>query len=117
MPLRVKQPFVEKNTYYQHFAWWTTTTGFSKLSIYITLDKFFLRQMDAVVSVNLLMPNIGGKAEKYFVENGIPPLSFDVASIASTDPEVYNFCKKGFIIGVISRLSEEKGLSYSTPSD
>lgn len=87
---------------------WTSTRMFTKIWFYTLLDKFFLKRMDAVVNVNDISPSIGNDRE-FVIENGIPELTFE--SITNDEP-VISFCREGFIIGTVSRLSEEKGLTY-----
>jgi glycosyltransferase involved in cell wall biosynthesis len=96
---------------------WTATRKASKMWVYEMLDKYSLRTMDAVIKVNAMAgPRMSeaGKSRQIreVIENGIPLLAFDPESVKRSDPAVGDFCREGFIIGVISRLSEEKGLLH-----
>lgn len=91
---------------------WTPTKMFSKIWLYTLLDKICLRRMDAIVNVNSLSPRVGGSAEGFVIENGIDELKFNPKHILQSDPKINNFCKDSFVIGVLSRLSKEKGLIY-----
>ena len=91
----------------------TAVRRFTKIWFYFLLDKFFLRRMDAVVNVNSTTKISTGRAERFTIENGIPPLKFiDLNCIAGADCAISRFCKEGFIVGTISRLSPEKGVGY-----
>ncbi len=97
----------------------TSTRKLSKIWFYEMLDKLVLRNVDAIVHVNGFDSpraeggNPGGTVRhQYVIENGIPALTYDPVSAYASDPEVREFCKDGFIIGTICRLSEEKGLVY-----
>lgn len=91
---------------------WTSTKMFSKIWLYTLFDKICLRRMDAVVNVNSFAPVVGGSAERFVIENGIDELKFNPKHILQSDPKINNFCKDSFVIGVLSRLSNEKGLIY-----
>lgn len=94
----------------------TSTQKLSRIWMYEALDSLIMRGMDAVIQVS----DPGGRREHVYpvgkrtfvIENGIPELKFDPSSAFSSDPAVREFCKEGFIIGTISRLSEEKGLVH-----
>jgi glycosyltransferase involved in cell wall biosynthesis len=95
----------------------TSTKKLSKIWFYEVLDWLIMRRMAAVVRVN--KADVSHKNSKYFpgdhscvIENGIPGLKFEPESVMRTDPEVSEFCKDGFVIGTIARLSEEKGLTH-----
>ena len=95
----------------------TSTKKLSKIWLYEAVDSLIIRKMDAVVQVNNTVARNGhgeDRKEKrtFVVENGIPELKFDPASVYASDPAVREFCNSGFIIGTISRLSEEKGLVH-----
>lgn len=91
---------------------WTSTTIFSKIWFYTIIDKFFLRRLDAVVYVNPLAANVIKHGTNFVVANGIPEINFDNRSSTFSDPEIQKFCEHGFVIGTISRLSDEKGLVH-----
>lgn len=95
----------------------TSTQKLSWIWMYEALDSLIMRGMDAVIQVS--DPGIrrghdehSGRGRTFVIENGIPELQFDPASVFSSDPAVREFCKDGFIIGTIARLSEEKGLIH-----
>ncbi|MDH5570149.1 MAG: glycosyltransferase [Gammaproteobacteria bacterium] len=90
---------------------WTSVRKFSKLWIYSLLDKFFLKRLDAVVYVNPLTPNVIHHKKAFHIDNGIPEHQFNRQIIEKTDQETVKFCQDGYIIGCISRLSEEKGIA------
>lgn len=96
---------------------WISVKRFSRMWFYEAIDKLILHKIDGVVQVNSAPrdekdDSSVDKTNKYIVNNGIPELEFDSASISQSDPVVSHFCKEGFVIGTISRLSEEKGLNY-----
>lgn len=91
---------------------WTSVRRFTKMWFYTLLDKFFLKRMDAIVNVNTTTVMDAGKADRFVVENGIPPLKFEPESVMKMDTVTTEFCKDDFIVGAISRLSEEKGIAY-----
>ena len=91
---------------------WTSIRSFTKIWFYTLLDKFFLRRMNAIVNVNSKTMMNTGRAERFIVENGISPLKFDSDFVTRADPAISAFCKEDFIVGSISRLSDEKGIVY-----
>src|SRR3990172_6317940 len=68
--------------------------------------------MNAIVNVNSKTMMNTGRAERFIVENGISPLKFDSDFVTIADPAISAFCKEDFIVGSISRLSDEKGIVY-----
>lgn len=90
---------------------WIQIKRFSKIWVYKLIDGLCLRRLDAVVSVNGLPLDVGG-TDQYDVRNGIPELVFATGRVLDEDKEIKNFIGKGFIVGALSRLSEEKGLFY-----
>jgi len=93
---------------------WTSTSGLSKIKIYEWLDSLSLKYIDAIVLVNKEMlnnPKLKRKKRINYkvINNGIP-----LQEIRRTEPnaEVEGFCKAGFTIGTIGRLSAEKGYNY-----
>ena len=95
----------------------TSTKKLSKIWFYEALDWLIMKRMAAVVRVNRAEEgnhavNCLPDAHSCIIENGIPELKFDQQAVVRTDPEVCEFCKEGFVIGTIARLSEEKGLSH-----
>lgn len=108
---------------------WTTIDGFSKMRLYEWLDSKSLRFIDAVVLVNKAMKS-NPKLKKrkgmnlYVVNNGIPTPGPETSTQVNPNPiqlgqstqfldqTIIDFCKKGFTIGSIGRLSAEKGYRY-----
>jgi len=95
----------------------TSTKKLSKIWFYEVLDWLIMKRMAAVVRVNraeVRRQNVNclPDAHSCIIENGIPELKFEPESIFRTDPDVVKFCKDGFVIGTIARLSEEKGLAH-----
>ncbi len=95
----------------------TSTKKLSKIWFYEVLDCLIMRRMAAVVRVNRAevrqqSVNCLPDAHSCIIENGIPELQFDPQAVFRSDPAVYEFCKDGFVIGTIARLSEEKGLIH-----
>ena len=89
----------------------TSVARLSRIGMYEALDSLIIRGLDAVIEVNEAgLQRRDGKT--FVIENGIPELEFDSASAYSADPVVREFCKNSFIIGTLSRLSEEKGLVH-----
>lgn len=92
---------------------WTAVRRLSRLWWYVVLDKFFLRRMNATVSVNSVACIGSPMAESFVVPNGMTSLTFpDRCVLADSEPELIRFCNGAFVVGVISRLSDEKGLEY-----
>jgi len=110
---------------------WTSTNRFSKLRLYEWLDLRSLRFIDAVVLVSKAMqshkkPCSMSGVNFLVVNNGIPLTdrnqqtdlanSADQPSDSSNQPTldrtIVDFCKHGFTIGSIGRLSKEKGFNY-----
>ncbi len=89
----------------------------SRMRIYEFMDALALRRIDAVVRVaassrtDARYPS-RRNTHNYIINNGIPELIFDSSSIHQSDSAVSAFCKDGFILGTICRLSEEKGVDY-----
>lgn len=95
----------------------TSTKKLSKIWFYEAIDWLIMRRMAAVVRVNRAdarHQNVNHLPDTHscVIENGIPELKFEPESVFRTDPEVSEFCKDGFVIGTIARLSEEKGLIH-----
>lgn len=89
---------------------WTSVNFFSKIGIYTILDKMAIKKLDGVVYVNPIMDNVIGHKNSYHIANGIRIHEFDKNKI--TDEFLIKNTEKEFIIGAISRLSEEKGIIY-----
>jgi glycosyltransferase involved in cell wall biosynthesis len=93
---------------------WTWTGGWDKLKFYEWLDRLSLRFIDTVVVVAETMKNRIGEKKSHVVNNGIPCWENGSSTHLSTtqtsiDSIVANFCREGFVIGAIGRLSSEKG--------
>jgi glycosyltransferase involved in cell wall biosynthesis len=103
---------------------YTSTVGLTKMRLYEWLDTKSLKFINAVVLVshgmlsNLKLKNIPGIDFK-IINNGIPPLLNGNQSLRprsdevpdNADRRIIEFCRKGFIIGAIGRLSKEKAYS------
>ncbi|MFC1863341.1 glycosyltransferase family 4 protein, partial [Thermodesulfobacteriota bacterium] len=81
------------------------------------IDKFCIRKMDAVIWVNFdhslkRDETFLKRTKSFIVENGIPEINFHRTSLTQKNKNIREFCKKGFVIGAIGRLSEEKGHIY-----
>ncbi len=92
---------------------WTNTGEISKLGLYEYVDALSLKYVDAVCVVNQAMhehprlKKLQGKL--HVIPNGIPPLANDVLV---PEDEIADFCRKGFTVVSIGRLSREKGYRY-----
>jgi glycosyltransferase involved in cell wall biosynthesis len=109
--------FIRKKPVVTTLHGWLGVKRFSRMWFYETVDSLILHRLDAVVQVRTYKGEskelaYRGTRNTYTVNNGIPELVFDPASISHSDPVVNDFCKDGFIIGTICRLSAEKGLDY-----
>jgi len=109
---------------------WTSTDRVTRIKIYKWLDLESLKYFDSVVLVNKAMlsdKKIRGKKgiRRSVVYNGIPLLNFNDHSYSDSayitespkekivpETELVEFCKEGFIVGSIGRLSTEKGFEY-----
>lgn len=90
---------------------WTSVDGLSKMRLYEWADGISLRFMDAVCVVSGSMmshPRLCGidPAKIHVVPNGIPRL--DLAEQPPED-DISRFCRSGYTIASIGRLSPEKG--------
>ena len=92
---------------------WIVSKPFSRMAVYVWLDKISIRRMDYVITVNQLMQNflsvrMRNKGKVVTIENGI-------RSQAVTNSKYkQNLLPKGFLlakytIGSVGRLSVEKG--------
>ena len=94
---------------------WTWTGGMTRMRIYEWLDSMSLSFIDRVVAVSSGMkehPRIRDRRGLALevVPNGIPLNSVTVSKDAdSLHPDIVAFCRQGFTIGAIGRLSPEKG--------
>ncbi len=88
---------------------WTSTKGDIKLRLYEWLDRQSLQRIDSVVLVNQAMQKNNRLKKKEFtsINNGISPLQFNRNGIFPNDP-IVTFCREGFIVGSLGRLSREK---------
>lgn len=92
---------------------WTAVRRLSRLWWYVVLDKFFLGRMDATVSVSPAASVRSRMGEAFVVPNGMAPLQFpDRRALADSEPEIVRFCTGAFVVGVIARLSDEKGVEF-----
>jgi glycosyltransferase involved in cell wall biosynthesis len=93
---------------------WTWTGGWDRMRIYEWLDRLSLRFIDRVVVVNRAMSEMVNFKGLHVVNNGIPIAAGDVSGIpeeekCQEDLGIEAFCRGGFTIGAIGRLSPEKG--------
>jgi glycosyltransferase involved in cell wall biosynthesis len=93
---------------------WTWTGGWDRMRIYEWLDRLSLRFIDRVVVVTEGMKDRVGNKRVYVVNNGIPSdesglSTHDSKTYVPIDPTISPFCRDGFTIGAIGRLSPEKG--------
>jgi glycosyltransferase involved in cell wall biosynthesis len=88
---------------------WTSVKSDYKMRFYEWLDRRSLQRIDLVVLVNqAIQKNNHLKLKKFTsINNGLLPPQFNSAEIPTDDP-VLNFCKDGFILGSLGRLSREK---------
>jgi len=95
---------------------WTSETKLSKIWLYEKLDRFCLKRLDGIVSVNATLVDqvqqFIRKAPVLTIENGIPPLLFNREQILQEDAELAGFCRDAFVIGGIGRFSKEKGFTF-----
>ncbi|HIK58852.1 MAG: glycosyltransferase [Verrucomicrobiales bacterium] len=94
---------------------WTNQSLLTKMRVYEWLDAKSLKFSDAVILVSEMLlsnPKLKHKSlnNLSIVSNGIPPL--DEKEPIRHDRRVADFCRQGFIIGTIGRLSPEKGFKY-----
>lgn len=98
---------------------WTWTGGWDRMRVYEWLDRLSLRFIDQVVVVTEAMKAKVGIKNVSVVNNGIP-LDFKNSTGSTNshnainatdpiDPAIAAFCRNGFTIGAIGRLSREKG--------
>ena len=91
---------------------WTCTGKANRMMVYEWLDGLSLARMDCVILVNPAMKdharirNRAGLAVEV-VENGIAEMG--EVTDAELDPDIVDFCKDGFVVGAVGRLSPEKG--------
>jgi len=100
---------------------WTYTGGNTRMRLYECLDAMSLRFIDAVVLVSKAMqhhPKLKGRKGINFqvIHNGIPISDNSRHSHQPNTPDldstIVDFCKIGYSIGSIGRLSTEKGYKY-----
>jgi len=95
---------------------WTSKTRLSKIWLYEKLDKFCLKRVDGIVSVNTKLVDQVQQFIKQSpviaIENGISPLKFNIEKILQEDSKLAEFCRHGFVIGGIGRFSMVKGFHF-----
>lgn len=94
---------------------WTSADSLSKMKLYEWLDSKSLKYIDAVVAVNRRMlshPKLRDLrlANLRVVNNGITPLEFSQG--IELDQKIVDFCRGGFAVGSVGRLSREKGFHH-----
>jgi len=90
---------------------WTGVNGFSKMRLYEWVDGLSLRRADAVCLVSGAMRDLPAiraidPSKVHVVPNGVPELDL---SMSAPEDEIADFCRKGFAVISIGRLSKEKG--------
>ncbi len=95
---------------------WTGTGRLCRMTLYEWLDRKSLRFIDQVTVVSRAMlekRNVGRDARirVAVVHNGISCPNGNGRRFEKDDP-IATFCREGFAIGAIGRLSEEKGYRY-----
>ena len=93
---------------------WTWTGGWDRMRLYECLDRLSLHFIDRVVVVNRAMLGKVRLKRLHVVNNGIPIDGGDISGRLAdekcqVDQEIEAFCRGGFTIGAIGRLSPEKG--------
>jgi glycosyltransferase involved in cell wall biosynthesis len=96
---------------------WTWSGGWDRMLLYEWLDRLSLRFIDRVVVVNRAMSEMVKFKGLHVVNNGIPITRCDISIISEEekfqqDPRIEDFCRGGFTIGAIGRLSPEKGFQF-----
>ena len=102
---------------------YTSTNGFSKMSVYEWLDRISLCFIDTVVLVNRgMLSNPKLKKLKninfHVINNGISIIDpkanqhHNLTNQQFNDSQIVSFCSNGFIIGSIGRLSAEKAFDH-----
>ncbi|MDD2736005.1 MAG: glycosyltransferase [Desulfuromonadaceae bacterium] len=93
---------------------WTWSGGMTRMRVYEWLDSLSLSRVDRVITVSSAMqnhPRLRNRRDLALevVPNGIPLDSDAVRNdAADLNPEIIAFCRGGFTIGAIGRLSPEK---------
>ena len=96
---------------------WTSASKTSRLKAYEYADRASLRFADCVVYVSRGLPGAGVVGREHrgrvrVIENGIPPMREVGGGTSGADKTVEasvgKFCKEGFAVGSIGRLSAEK---------
>lgn len=93
---------------------WTWTGGWDRMRFYELLDRLSLRFIDRVVVVSGAMREKVRLRGLHVINNGIPSdngciTDCPVDETSQVDPVTAAFCRNGFTIGAIGRLSNEKG--------
>jgi glycosyltransferase involved in cell wall biosynthesis len=101
---------------------WTGTRMFAKIRFYEWVDSKSLYFIDAAIAVSQKMISHRRLKNRkrinlYVVNNGIPversnPKQYEQQTGKELNSDILDFSKKGFTVGSIGRLSEEKGYRY-----
>lgn len=89
---------------------WISVRMLTRIWVYNFIDKLALRRLDAIVYVNPGARNIIKHKNAFYIKNGIP--IYDFSKNINIDNFIVNRERKQYVIGTISRLSEEKGVIY-----
>jgi glycosyltransferase involved in cell wall biosynthesis len=92
---------------------WTWTGEINRMLLYEWLDAYSLNFIDRIVLVNRAMqehPRLKGRSRLVMeiVENGIP-VNGTLIDSPQLDNKIVEFCRGGYTVGAIGRLSREKG--------
>lgn len=93
---------------------WTSTRRMSKIALYEWVDALILRFIERVVLVNKAMWKKVRLRNLSVVNNGIPLCDENYGGGSEEqhvplDRDIVGFCRGGFTVGAIGRLSKEKG--------
>ena len=95
---------------------WTWTGGMTRMMVYEWLDSVSLARMDRVILVNEAMKDHRRLKNRSRLAVEVVPNGISVenklcnhSKCDNLKPEIVDFCRRGFIIGAIGRLSPEKG--------
>ncbi len=93
---------------------YTHAEGWGRMRLYQWADRRALERVDRVVLVHrgmLADPKLARRRDGRWcvIENGVPPADGDAPP---PDENIARFCRGGFTIGAVGRLSREKGFGF-----
>ena len=105
--------FIRKTPIISTLHGWIVGEKFSRMAVYVWMDKLSIRNMDYVVTVNqrmqeFLPEKIKNKGKVMTIENGIAS-EVNKAGITDAGDLMKKLPQTRYTIGSIGRLSEEKG--------